>query len=73
MLAAPIIKISDFSRLASAAQIDRTVLALETNGMHVLIAQNGEQARKLFFELVPEGSQVYQGSSITLDTLGITA
>lgn len=38
-----------------------------------MIAENDEQARKLFFELVPEGSQIYQGASATLDTLGITA
>ena len=47
-------------------------MALKANGMEALIAENGQQARKLFFELVPEGSQVYQGASITLDTLGIT-
>jgi acyl-CoA hydrolase len=62
-----------FSRLATTAQIERTALALEANGMHVLISENGDQARKLFFELVPEGSQIYQGSSLTLDTLGITS
>ena len=64
---------SNFARLAPVAQIERTALALEANGMHALIAEDSQQARKLFFELVPEGSQVYQGSSITLDTLGITA
>jgi acyl-CoA hydrolase len=73
MPATTILENNAFNRLAARAQIDRTALALETNGMHVLIAENAEQARKLFFELLPEGSQIYQGSSITLDTVGITA
>jgi acyl-CoA hydrolase len=73
MLTSPIIESSAFARPASETQIERTALALEANGMHVLIAENGEQASKLFFELVPEGSHIYQGSSGTLDTLGITA
>ena len=67
-----ILETVNFAQLASAAQIERTALALKANGMEALIAENGQQARKLFFELVPEGSQVYQGASITLDTLGIT-
>jgi hypothetical protein len=73
MIASIMIDTSEFALLASDAQIERTALALEANGIHTLITEDGEQARKLFFDLVPEGSQVYQGSSVTLDTLGITA
>ena len=62
-----------FTEPASNEQIERTALALEANGIHTLIAENGEQARKLFFELVPEGAQIHQGASVTLETLGITA
>jgi len=73
LTAASTFEISDFSRLSTDAQINRTALALEANGIHTLIAEDGKQANKLFFELLPEGSQVFQGASITLDTLGITA
>ncbi len=62
-----------FAKLASNEQIELTRQALEANGIHTLIAENGEQARKLFFELVPEGTQVHQGASATLEILGITA
>ena len=68
-----LLNINIFTQLASNAQLERTCLALEANGVHALIAEDGQQARKLFFELLPEGSQVYQGSSMTLDSLGITA
>ena len=60
-----------FSEIASSEQIQRTTEALEANGIKTLIAENAEDARRLFFELVPEGSEVFLGSSVTLETLGI--
>ncbi len=35
------------------------------------VAENGEEAKRLFFELVPDGSEVFLGASVTLETLGI--
>ena len=60
-----------FTRLASDEQIERVVKALEANGIHTLIAKNGEEANRLFFELVPEGAEVFLSSSVTLEKLGI--
>src|SRR5689334_15070300 len=60
-----------FSELASDAQIERVVHALETNGIHAMTAENGEDARRIFFELIPEGAEVFLGASVTLETLGI--
>lgn len=60
-----------FARLASDEQIERVVKALEANGIHTLIAKNGEEANRLFFELVPEGAEVFLSSSVTLEKLGI--
>ena len=57
--------------LASDDQINRTAQALEANGIHTLIAETGEEARRLFFELVPDGSEVFLGASVTLEKLGI--
>src|SRR5512138_1611227 len=61
----------EFAKLASDEQIQRTAKALEANGIHTLIAENGEEAKRLFFELVPEGAEVFLGASVTLETLGI--
>jgi len=61
----------EFAKLASAEQIERTVKALEVNNIHALVAENGEEAKRLFFELVPEGAEVFLGASVTLETLGI--
>ncbi len=60
-----------FARLASDEQIAHTVQALEANGIHALVAENGAQAKRMFFELVPDGSEVFLGASVTLEKLGI--
>lgn len=61
----------EFAKLASEKQIERAAKALEANGIHAIIAENGEEAKRIFFELVPEGSEVFLGASVTLETLGI--
>jgi L-lactate utilization protein LutC len=61
-----------YAKLASDAQIDRTVKALEANGIHALVATDGAEARKILFELLPAGAEVFISSSTTLNTLGIT-
>src|SRR6185503_7849220 len=61
----------ELAHLASDEQIERTAQALEANNIHVLIAENGEEAKRLFFELIPEASEVFLGASVTLETLGI--
>ena len=61
----------EFAKLASDEQIERTVKALEANGIHAVIAENGEEAKRIFFELVPEGAEVFLGASVTLESLGI--
>lgn len=61
-----------YAQLATDEQIQRTAQVLEGNGIHTLIAQNGEEAKRLFFELIPDGAEVFLGASLTLETLGIT-
>ena len=63
----------DFAELASEDQIQSAARALEENGIHVLIAQHGEEAEKMVFDLLPEGAEVFTASSQTLEQLGIPA
>jgi L-lactate utilization protein LutB len=63
--------IEEFTKLATDQQIERTSKALEANGIQVLIAENGDEAKRLFFELVPDEAEVFLGSSVTLEKLGI--
>src|ERR1044071_8267091 len=61
----------EFAHVANDEQLQRTAKALEANGIHTLIAENGEEAKRLFFELIPEGAEVFLGASVTLEKLGI--
>lgn len=61
----------EFTKLTSEEQIERTAKALEANNIKTLVAENAEEARRMFFELVPEGAEVFLGASVTLETLGI--
>lgn len=66
-----ITRIEEFATLATEQRIDRTAKALEANGIRTLTAETAEDAKRLFFELVPEGAEVFLGSSVTLEQLGI--
>ena len=61
----------EFANLASDEQIERTAKALEANGIHAVVAEDGQEAKRIFFDLVPEGAEVFLGASVTLETLGI--
>ena len=72
MLSNVLIPNKTFAQLASDEQIARAKKSLEANGIQVLIAKNGEEAKRLFFEMVPNGSEIFLGASVTLEKLGIT-
>ncbi len=63
---------SKFSTLATDAQIERTVKALEANNIHTIVAANGEEAKKKVYETLPAGAEVFTSKSVTLNTLGLT-
>ena len=62
---------NEFAQLADNEQIERTAKALEANGIHTLIAENSTDAKRMFFELIPEGAEIFLGASVTLEKLGI--
>lgn len=66
-----VVQNQEFAQLASDERIGRTAKALEARNINVLIAENGEEAKRMFYELVPEGAEIFLGSSVTLETLGI--
>lgn len=63
--------IEEFAKLANDEKIARTAKALEANGIQVLVAENGAEAKRLFLELVPDGEEVFLGASVTLEQTGI--
>jgi hypothetical protein len=48
MLTTHLIETTKFAILASDAQIERTVNALEINNIHAIVAENGADAKKDF-------------------------
>ena len=62
----------EFTKLATDEQIESVVKALEANNIHVIVVENGEEARKLVLQLVPQGAEVYANISKTLEKIGIT-
>jgi L-lactate utilization protein LutC len=61
-----------WNELADKETLDRTVKALRGRDFEVAVAKNGAEAKERIKELVPEGSNVYQISSTTLDQIGFT-
>jgi len=61
-----------FGRPASDEAIERTADALRAKGYAVHVVETGEEARKIVADLLPEGAEVGQGASKTLELTGIT-
>jgi len=58
---------------ADEARVQRTIAALEANGIRVLTAADAAEAKRIVLDLIPDGSQVYHGASQSLEAAGITA
>ena len=50
--------------------LDKTVAALQENGIEVIVVETGTQALEKIKELVPVGVSVMNGSSVTLEQIG---
>lgn len=61
-----------FGALRDDASVSRAASALEANGITVLRAKNSADAADLVLGLIPDGAQVHEGASRTLDVIGIT-
>jgi hypothetical protein len=63
----------DYGKLASDEAIAQAKQALEANGMTVMVAASGEEAKTQALGLIPQGSEVFTMTSVTLDTIGLPA
>lgn len=61
----------DFSRLADDEAINKTKDALIKNGINVLVAENGAEAKGIVLKMIPEGAEVMNMSSVTVDSIGL--
>jgi hypothetical protein len=63
---------SAYARPADDAAIQRTVEALRAKGYAVHVVDDAATAKDVIVGLVPEGAEVSQGASQTLEDLGVT-
>lgn len=61
-----------FNQPADDSVIEKTTRALESNGFSVHLATTAEEARTIALSLIPEGSEVFTASSVTVDAAGIS-
>jgi hypothetical protein len=61
-----------FGTLADDARVIRAAAALEANGISVLRVIDAAEAKEVVLGLIPIGSQVHHGASMSLDVAGIT-
>ena len=61
----------DWKTPASQASIERTLKALNANGIQALVAANAAEARKQVLAMLPAGAEVFTMTSITLETTGL--
>src|SRR5712691_4275296 len=55
------------------AAIMRTVEALQARNIHVMVTDTHEEANNALIQLLPEGAEICDSTSETLDAIGFTA
>ncbi|MEA2673094.1 MAG: hypothetical protein QOI92_286 [Chloroflexota bacterium] len=63
----------EFGKPADDATVERTAAALRGKGYAVHVVDTTRAARDLIISLLPEGAEVSQGASETLEDIGVTA
>lgn len=61
-----------FGDRADDATIERAAAGLRAKGYAVHVVENGDEARRVILGILPEGAEVGQGASHTLEVIGIT-
>ncbi len=63
----------DYAKVASPASIQKAVDALQANGFQAESVKTLEDAKQRVLSLIPEGAEVFTGTSVTLTTAGLDA
>ena len=61
-----------FGTVADDTRVRRAAAALEANGISGLRAADAAEAKAIVLGLIPDGSEVHHGASVSLDVAGIT-
>ncbi len=61
----------EWDRIADDQTLENVKNIMEKNGIKVTIAESAEDAKKEVYDSIPEGSEIMEASSITLDEMGM--
>ncbi len=59
--------------LANEQTLQNTLNALKQNGIEAIIVETADEAKNKALELIPKGNEVMTMTSVTLDTIGLSA
>lgn len=62
---------NNWNTLTTDESIQKTIEALKANGINAMVVENGQEAKEKVLGLIPQGAEVMNMTSITLDTIGI--
>ena len=62
----------DYSKVVSKESIDKTVESLNKNNIQTIVVSTGVEAKEKALSMLPEGAEVMNMTSVTLDSLGIS-
>jgi len=68
-----LVRSGEFTGLAPKERLDQTVRALEARGFKTIVVATGEEARRTVLDLIPDGAEVYNSPSRTLESIGLEA
>lgn len=61
----------DYAAVKPKDAQERAAAALEENGIHVVLVENGDEAKKEVLEMIPRGAEVMTMTSQTLEAIGL--
>jgi L-lactate utilization protein LutC len=63
--------VAEFSHVSSTDRIAAVADALEHNGIRALVVPSGADARQAVVSLIPQGAEVFNNTSRTLESIGV--
>ena len=61
----------NYNELASKEIIEKTITALKANNIDAIFVQTGAEAKTKVLEMLPQGAEVMNMTSVTLDAIGV--
>src|SRR5258706_12531138 len=63
---------TDWKTLADKETINKTIEILKANNINAMLVDNGEETKKKVLEMIPNGAEVMNMSSVTMDSIGVS-